>query len=196
MNKPKYKFLHNNKLSYNNIKDKNKKHKKFTGHFTLIIGETNDEYYFLTLTHSKKYHRRINIPLINNPNKNDRSQAYLTKIIKHMNKKNFTNTGKHLTLSPEDEKIIDMFLEKERLKKMKDFELKLNEVYELQNKYADNSKWLRNQKTIIVTDEQAKIYDENDSIRNKIENIFQDEKFVNELNNQVKNNYAKLEQME
>lgn len=169
---------------------------KKSNHYAVIYNEDKNNYFYLTLTHSLRYRNNNNLKLLKNPNLKDEKNAYIIPKIYKLNKSYFKDTANHLVLSEEDKnQIIDMVLEKETFKKMQNFEFKLKEVYELQNKFSDNSEWLANQKTIIVTDDQLKIYDENASIRNKIEETFQDSDFIKELNNQVKNNYAKLEQL-
>ena len=46
-------------------------HNKHSTHYALIIGESDSEYSYLTLTHSSKYHRKLNLKLFKNPNVKD-----------------------------------------------------------------------------------------------------------------------------
>lgn len=80
--------------------DKNKRH--FRGKYTkvrdetvihphYIVGETEDKYASLGITHSKKNGNHYNHLLNNNPNKKDKEKSYMKKNIEISDKKKYTN---------------------------------------------------------------------------------------------------------
>lgn len=121
--KEKYRFF------YNNIKK----------HYALIIGEEQNKYYYLTLTHSRHYCDYDNFELLKNPNKNDLSNAYIVQKINKANKKFFKDTGNHLELSVLDKVLIDLFIIEPYLEKQKEREAKENKLQqENKNKNEQN----------------------------------------------------------
>lgn len=106
---------------------------KINHHFAIIIGENNNKYFYLSLTHSKYFNKIENLELFKNPNNNDLSNAYIVNKIRKADKKFFKDTAKHLKLSILDKELLDLkiiqpFIKKqENIKEVKEKEIKNNE---------------------------------------------------------------------
>ena len=95
-------------------------HNKHATHYALIIDENDTDYFYLTLTHSTKYHRKLNLKLFKNPNFKDERDAYIITRIYQLNKSYFVETANHLVLSDEDKaQIIELIERKQKTMEQK-----------------------------------------------------------------------------
>ena len=101
------------------INDNNYKirYNKKTGHFSLIIGLEEGKYKFLTLTHSKKYKRKNNFPLLFNPNKKDKNYSFVIKQVRTSKITNFVKEEKNKSLNVLDKVMIDLNIIEPYIKK-------------------------------------------------------------------------------
>lgn len=76
--------------------------KKKERHPQVIVGATKTSFDSVGITHSPVSGKRNNIPLKNNPNKNDKRKAYLKKQIVREFKYRFSKAFKNYNLSNED----------------------------------------------------------------------------------------------
>ena len=77
-----------NKWTYRNNKKRQQVNKKKNGkHVSLVVGERNNTYANLGLTHSKKRGHHNNIKLSRNPNKNDKKPSYVRDDLQFHEKK-------------------------------------------------------------------------------------------------------------
>ena len=94
------------------------KDKKGINHPNYIIGETDNDYLTLGITHSKykdKKKTNRNHLLESNPNKNDPEPAYIRKQIEKTRKHAFEpNKLKGHKLSPKDDEYVDTLVDKRR----------------------------------------------------------------------------------
>ncbi len=90
--------------------------KKKERHPQIIVGADRTSFKSIGLTHSKRSGKSINIPLKNNPNKNDDSQAYAKRRIVKDFKFRFSKAFKNYHLSNEDIEELQRFLESKKRK--------------------------------------------------------------------------------
>jgi len=76
--------------------------KKRKNHPAIVVGEEDNSYLNLGLTHSKKRGHHNNIPLSKNPNSNDNSVAYVRNTLQIDDKKYLKKVLSHYQLSEDD----------------------------------------------------------------------------------------------
>lgn len=86
-----------------------------THHNSLIGGENQKEYAYMTLTHSRLSGHKKNLELKRNPNRRDSSNAYLVKRIFIDDKKAFSPTILQLRLDQEDEEKVENWFNNNKL---------------------------------------------------------------------------------
>ncbi len=90
-------------------KESGKRHPK------LIVDEFQNDYGYMGLTESqKKGKHHYNIPLSNNPKKNDKRPAYLRKDVRYDKKDNFGAILEDYNLSEKDKKYIIEYVKKHK----------------------------------------------------------------------------------
>ena len=90
--------------------------KKKEKHPQIVVGANRTSFETVGLTHSKKDRRSVNIPLKNNPNKDDERQAYVKKRVIKDFKFNFSKAFKNYQLSNEDIDNLIKYLESKKKK--------------------------------------------------------------------------------
>ena len=88
--------------------------KKHAKHPQIIVEANKIRFKSVTLTHSKGKRKRRNIPLKQNPNPNDKRQAYYSKQIIKDFKFNYTKAFKNYSLSNDDIDELIRFLESKK----------------------------------------------------------------------------------
>lgn len=154
-------------------------HNKHSTHYALIIDETKTEYFYLTLTHTIKYHRKLNLKLLQNPNYKDEKDAYIIPKIYHLNKHYFKDTAKHLVLSEEDKTQIIELIERKN-KKMEQKNKAFNQKTE-QERIED----LRNKLTIQINNIANEL--------NSTANIYKFNEYIDDFKNQLIKESAKFQ---
>ena len=86
------------------------RHNNKSDHFSIIIGENNKNYYFITLTHVDKYKNKKHMQLLYNPDKNDTNNSFVVQKVKSTSKKNFSSIKKNKILNILDKELIDKYI--------------------------------------------------------------------------------------
>ncbi len=91
------------------------RHNNSTHHYSVIGGENNKQYAYMTLTHSAYSGHKKNIRLSINPNSADKKDAYLVKRIFIDNKNKFSSVLPYLQINSKDQKEISDWFNKNKL---------------------------------------------------------------------------------
>lgn len=75
-----------------------------TKHHSAVVGEENQNYDHVPLTHSPETSGRKNIKLKKNPNPEDKEDSYMVSRVRRHPKKTFTKEKENWKLDSEDEK--------------------------------------------------------------------------------------------
>ncbi len=80
----------------------------------MIVDDVGNDFGFMGLTEAQKKGHHRNIPLSQNPKKNDKRPAYLRKEVRYDNKNNFGAILDNYNLSKKDKKYIIDYVNKHK----------------------------------------------------------------------------------
>ena len=86
-------------------------------HPTYVVGEIDEKYEYLGITHSESYEGIRNVPLERNPDPEDGERAYLRPIVEKDHPKNFGRSLKGWNFSKSDKKKVDEIVKEYKQKK-------------------------------------------------------------------------------
>lgn len=91
--------------------------RKKSKHPYVIVGANKTSFNAMSLTHKDRAKKRLNFPLVHNPNGNDKEKAYLRKQVVTDFKFRFSKAFKNYNISDEDARNILIYLNNKNKKK-------------------------------------------------------------------------------